>query len=339
MKKRFIIAGACFCFSVLASAILFKFSEVPNTKKNGFERIFKSSSPLTPTLFKDLGVPGFYIIGINQGNIFLANQNTHELLVVNADLSGMKKQTLEVPEEFDRTDLVAMVDSKIFLINRINRTIFDNDKKSNADLSNMHFTAAIPISNETFILRTADSFTHQHVIAKVNLRTFQSKHQMQALEKQVDGFLCTDGMFVYDRQMNRVVYVYYYRNGFVCLDTNLNMICKANTIDTTTKAKIQVRKNKFNENNFSQPAVVTNKKAAVTQGLLFIYSGLLADNEDRKEFSKSSVIDVYDLINRNYRFSFHVVDQGKSKISDFRVFDDNLVAVQGNFLFLYSLDF
>ncbi len=339
VKNRFIIAGACFCFSVLAIAILFKISEVPNTKKNGFERFFKSSSPIKPTLYKNLNVPGFYIIEINQDNIFLANQDTQELLVANTDFSQVQNQTLDVPKELDRMDLVGMVDSNIYLVNRKNGSIFDYRNKSNTELSNMHFTDALAISDETFILRTADSLSHQHVISKVNLRTLHSKHQIQALEKQVDGFLCTDGMFVYDKQLNRVVYIYYYRNGFVCLDTNLNVIYNANTIDTTTKAKIQVRKNKFNEYNFSQPAVVTNKKAAVSQGLLFIHSGLLADNEDRREFSKSSVIDVYDLSNGKYRFSFHVVDQGKSKISAFRVFKGNLVAIQGNFLFLYSLDF
>lgn len=127
------------------------------------------------------------------------------------------------------------------------------------------------------------------------------------LEKQVDGLFCTDGMLRRDPVTGRIVYVYFYRNNFICMSSQMNIEYLGQTIDTTSVAKIRVAKNKeHGYSTLSSPPFVVNRAANCYDGKLFVNSKLKADNEQKGEFAVHDVIDVYDLITGYYSGSFYI---------------------------------
>jgi hypothetical protein len=51
----------------------------------------------------------------------------------------------------------------------------------------------------------------------------------------------------------------------------------------------------------------------------------------------ASVIDVYNLNDGEYKFSFYLHDFDKKKMKNFRVFDDKLVLLYDHFIVTYDL--
>ncbi len=85
-------------------------------------------------------------------------------------------------------------------------------------LDNPEITAIQHISSNSAILRKIDIDKRENVLLK------SRADQRYVLRKQVDGLLCTDGYLQYSKQFHQLVYTYRYRNQFICLDTNLNVV-------------------------------------------------------------------------------------------------------------------
>jgi len=135
------------------------------------------------------------------------------------------------------------------------------------------------------------------------------------------------------------LYIYFYRNQFICLDTNLNIIYTGRTIDTNSVAKIKLAEIKSeNKKTFFTPPKVINKFNCVAGESIFINSTLNANNEDNSFFRTHSAIDVYSLKTGRYCYSFYLPEIEGKKIQSFRVIDKTLIAIQGRYLVTYTLD-
>ena len=55
-------------------------------------------------------------------------------------------------------------------------------------------------------------------------------------------------------------------------------------------------------------------------------------------FKQVSTIDVYDLLNNEYNFSFSIPNFDRKGITDFKVFNNLLIVLYGSFIFVYELD-
>jgi hypothetical protein len=142
----------------------------------------------------------------------------------------------------------------------------------------------------------------------------------------------------YSSVSNSLVYLYYYRNEFICADTNLNLKYRGKTIDTNTVAKIKIAKlNSRNQLTLAEPPLLVNKSACVWKNYLFVQSHLIADNENKEIFRHASVMDVYNLQTGLYRFSFYLGDYGQNKVKSFKVADNHLVAIFGRYYLSYQL--
>jgi hypothetical protein len=162
---------------------------------------------------------------------------------------------------------------------------------------------------------------------------------MKFFKKQIDGIFCTDGVLHYDKQIPMLVYIYFYRNEFITMDTNMHIISRARTIDTTSTAKIKMTK-VMPENiiTFSVPPLTVNKHSCVSGKFLFNHSGLRADNENKKTFDQSSVIDVYNLRDNRYLGSFYLQDYDHKKLSGFRVDGNRLLAIYDHYLLRFEIN-
>jgi hypothetical protein len=145
------------------------------------------------------------------------------------------------------------------------------------------------------------------------------------LVRQVDGIFCTDGSINYSPTLDAFVYVYFYRNEYLGLDTNLNLVFRGKTIDTTSVAKIKVTR-LHDRITMSAPPLVVNRISQVAGDELFVCSEHRATNEFESHWKELSVIDVYNIRDQSYKYSFYVPDFDNHRMESFLVHDDYLVA-------------
>lgn len=182
------------------------------------------------------------------------------------------------------------------------------------------FTAVKQISKKTAVLRVIDMAMRKNLLVK----TSYPRLKKDILKKQVDGILCTDGFLLYNTRKYLLLYLYRYRNEVICMDTSLNIVRTFRTIDTTSVAKIEVTETN-DKITMSKPPLVVNKSGCMDGDNLFVQSNLVARNEDINESKSKSVIDVYNINDGSYRFSFYIPDRGKDKLESFRVKDTTLI--------------
>lgn len=195
------------------------------------------------------------------------------------------------------------------------------------------FTLMQPISKTTAILRTIDMKKRKSIF----MRSDFPNAPKDILKTQVDGILCTDGFLQYCKEYNRLIYTYCYRNQFLSLDTMLNIQLIGKTIDTTNVAKISVAEVN-GEIKMSKPPLVVNKSSCVDRKYLFVHSNLKARNESIDQFKNNSVVDVYNVLDGHYVFSFHIENIDGTKMQSFRVIKDVLVAIFPGQIVQYRLN-
>jgi len=232
-------------------------------------------------------------------------------------------------------------DSAVFVLDGGQPALFSGNLLNGIELkrsSPPFFNKTMYVDKQSFILRVVINGNNTLVKYRSDSVGFKSGNTM--LKKQIDGIFCTDGNMIKTPDSRYLFYIYYYRNQFLCSDTNLNLIYAGKTIDTNAHAKIKVSYIKsLNQTSLSAPALYVNKQAAVNNKHLFIVSGLKADNEKTSSLDGFSIIDVYGVQNGQYQFSFYLPDFNKKKLTDFRVDESNLYALYDHYLYKYKLNF
>jgi hypothetical protein len=157
-------------------------------------------------------------------------------------------------------------------------------------------------------------------------------------QQRQDGLFSVHGHMLPYKQKNKIVYVYTYRNQYLVIDDDLTKHQINQTIDTFSIAPIKVGSyNNNTEHTLSTPQNVINGASCVGDNFLYIKSNLLAKNEDVATFTKSSTIDVYDLEQGKYAFSFHIPRLNQKSPSEMRVINDNIYALYENTLAVYKI--
>jgi hypothetical protein len=196
------------------------------------------------------------------------------------------------------------------------------------------------LSSSSMIVRNYDPTVMQNVLTKVDITGEVRIKNRYIPEKQIDGVFCTDGLLLATPGSDELIYIYRYRNEFIKLDTNLKVLYKANTIDTTYRAKIKVAEyNKGHDLSMSTPATSVNEFACASDKYLFIKSNLQANNESRKAFESSAVIDVYRLSDGRYIRSLYLEEYKGQKPKSMRATNSNLLVLYGNTLVNFTLNF
>ena len=149
---------------------------------------------------------------------------------------------------------------------------------------------------------------------------------------------CVDGTLHYNPLINKVIYVFYYRNQYAVMDTMLNLLYRGPTIDSISHAKIKVTSNKEGT-HFTKDgqSVLVNRLSYTYKNLLFINSMIPAKNEDKNEFAHSARIDIYNLDALTYSGSFYIAEVNSKKMQGFVVQNSRLFALFDKYLVSYDL--
>lgn len=344
-KKTVFTLLGCLLVSLLL-VLLLAFFNRETTHSYGFNRALKPNLVTQVNSF-DLGYNSFYLSGVTNDHVYLGNYMSPLLLVRKdftlADTSHLKLSAPETALDWRR--VLVVVDSPIVYILEgttpaILHTELPDLKNFKKNLEQPYFVAAQPISPSVSIRKVFDIRLQQHALNRKIKEQPYDTYSSGVLEPQGDGRFSVAGQLRYDPKTTNLLYVYSYRNEFIKLDSALNIIYKRNTIDTISTAQIEVAQlDGGKELTMSKPPLLVNKNGYLTPSWIFINSALMADNESKESFEKSSVIDIYSVNNGEYQFSFHIPDYKGNKIRDFKVWNNYFLAMQGQYIVIYELNF
>lgn len=343
-----LILGTLFIVSIIIVYILFQYStEKPNHQHNSFVREFPSE-PIKLLGSLDVEYNSYYIAGATSKKIYFGNHTgVRHLLVSDLNLTDTQhvQINLEGIEDIEFRTIKVRVDSPYFYFSDgtvpvVFRGVLGNWKARRYTNDNAaYFMESVPISASSFAITTTSRKSKEFELGKTMSAPPYLIMAPEILEKQIDGKFCVDGMMHYSHDLNWLVYIYYYRNQFICADSNFNVVYRGSTIDTISQAKIKISEIKSEKSvTLSAPPLLVNRRSSVSGNLLFINSNLLSKNEDIVTFDGASVIDVYNLENGQYLYSFYLPDQSGQKMREFQVFGNMLIAKYDHHIHRYELN-
>lgn len=347
-KKRIyftLLLGAMFCIGLVT--LLFAFSEKTMMhKENPFIRRLPPHT-ITKTHDLDIGYNSYYIAGVDKDKIYLGNTtNPLRMLVLDSTLKDTQRVRLRV----DRPDLpvyamqVRVEPPYFYIMDGRSPFVFrgkTTDWKASLIMhEGPYFSKAQPIDSITAVIRARSSISNEDVLGRIKIGdSIEVELSHNLLQKQIDGRFCTDGKLLFAKELQKLVYVYTYRNQFIVANTDLKQEFIGNTIDTISRAQIKVASidSKNTTTLASQPLVV-NKQSCTYGNYLFVSSNLLGKYEPSDMLDKAAIIDVYDLKKNTYEFSFYLYDHNRKRMIGFRVQGNQLIALMENYVVTYKLD-
>lgn len=344
MRQLILKIGGLSVFAIIVLVGLFSLSNEPNASNNSFNRKWNVEASILDKVPVTTAIKR--IAGLTETNCFIAGNDPREIIQFNFRSGSKRTITL-------KTQLLKglVVSNEIHLDSPyIYFHVFDystilacqlRDTALSAFVINTSlFTRSVQFSPEKILIRGLDSTQQYQEFKVIDIKTGKITKQSVIIPDQTDGGFSTDGNLTYDNKNQRFLYVQRYDNKIYCLDTNLNVLYSANTIDTTYTNP--VRSKRFVEGDDgalkpSTPLHSVNRKAVSNNGRLFVLSGLRADNETQSDFASSSVIDIYTTIDGSYQGSIRIQNQSGDKLKDFSVHENYLIALFPGFICSYEI--
>ena len=345
-KKTYTILFICMVCGIGLMSLLFLLSEHKIHRDNSFTRRF-AGHPAIKAKQLDITYNSYYIAGADQGKIYLGN-SIAPFHLVTFDTTLQNKETIRLTLDRDSLPYKSMqlrvIPPHFFLMDGMMPYLFrgnTSDWKARSVMNKpAYFSQVEPIDSVSLVISGLSGKTRENVLGKISLsETVNVDISHDLLQKQIDGIFDTDGILLYNRQLQKLVYTYYYRNQFIVADSDLQLNHLGKTIDTISQAQIKVGTiASKNQLKMAAPALTVNKNSATYGNYLFVNSNLIGKYEPINVWKHASIIDVYNLVENTYEFSFYIHDIKKDKLRSFRVLHDKFIGLIGNHIVTYQLD-
>jgi hypothetical protein len=345
-KKLIIILTSCLLSVTILVVTLYALSDkIVHQPGNFFREYMKAGAVMSNEL--DAGVNSWYIAGITDECIYFGNVTApFRMLVTNLSLTDSQQVIINLkgtentlmtrlgrikvePPYFYYMDgtLPGLFRGKIGEW-RAERFMFDS----------AYFDQAELLGPTSIAIRTHD-LASEKILGKEQDTTPYFLLAPDLIKKQIDGIFSVDGMLQYNKQLHRLVYTYYYRNEFIVYDTNLNLDYRGHTIDTFSIAQVKTAYVSSTKTHVLTSAKIINKESRVCGNYLFIRSNLLAKNDIKRMLEITDIIDVYDLRNNKYKFSF-TLDRydPENRLREFNIHNNRiLIGLYGKYIVKFDL--
>jgi len=336
-------------FTILGAAviiyILFVFADIPNKKNNGFNRKWLNKN-LSAIAESEISLPSNRICGITNNSIYVTAENPQHILIFNRRLELIDTLFLNmnIPPNKIVPNFLEIDSPMIFLhLNNLETAFYGNIEKRSMNSTKLNigiFLRSIQVSPSTMIVRSiVDSLTYLS-FKKVDVVTGKTLLTNNFIGNDAGDGLTNDGMLLYDKNSNKIFYIKYFKNQFYSADTNLNLVYKTNTIDTTFtgNAKTGIEWHGKDAKIIPSTArIEVNKYAFVGDSLLYIQSGLRGDNEGLNSFVKNDDIDIYNLSNGKYVGSIALAKQDNQSFKSAKLINDTLIILYTRKIVMYKL--
>lgn len=330
-------------FGIGTVLALYGISEKQNDRTNHFVRMFPSHIGLFKKRL-DFKINSYYIAGEGDSLIYIGNWTKCNYLIgVNLSLSNISHLFLDVPmkDSVNYDKINSFVDyPNIWQTDPVGKYLISgnlvNDSLSVKKI-NYSFGAAVFLPSSTMIYQYYDPRKNQILLARSSNSV--TKDRSVSLGKENEGFFASDGTLLLTEGKDKLIYLYRYKNSIAIFDTSLNLEKTITTLDTNTIAKVKSTYVKsLNRITMSAPPVTVNAKGAISGRLLYIKSPLIADNEVKRDFIQSEDIDVYDIVEGKYKFSFYLPREEEKGIKQFIVKNGYLLAFYEHTLLSFRLN-
>lgn len=332
--------------ATMAVTVLFLISEDTLKRNNSFLRRYPHH-PVQKQGELDISFNSYYIAGITQDNIYLGNSTAPlHVLRINRALTDTSHIRIELKDK-DNYNFTAVQlrvnEDRFYISDGTVPIVYQGDTRlwnANPIITEpIYFNRFEVMNDTTFIIRTRSAATNETVLGVLtNGDETQVELNHEMLEKQMDGVFDTDGHLMVNPKSNQVIYMYFYRNGFVVADNSLKVDYRGKTIDTVSKAQISIDTiHSRKENRLASAPLIVNLKAATFGEYMFVQSDRLGRFEPERMLKEAAILDVYNIKNKTYEFSFYIHHIKNQKLRSFAIKDSLLVALQGNLITTYKL--
>ncbi|MGX9986856.1 DoxX family protein [Soonwooa purpurea] len=332
--------------TLLSTAVvitLFLSSDYIIKKENNFVRVYLKYPIVSPSsIFFDSKFN--YFIGQSKNKIYIGDlQYPLRITTVTFDLTKISTKKLILQSSNDNFKNIKLVyksgynylyDGTVPTI-QIGKSHIDSLRSISKN--DVFFTELRPINPCAFAVKVFTNNKELEIAILELNENPQLKIQYDVLEKQHDGVFDNDGSLLANNESNGFIYVYAYRNQFISMDNNLNLLNRHQTIDTTAHAQVKSISLKNGSNKLSVPSLRVNGKSYVYKDILFNTSYVKGRYEKSSQWKKYNTIDLYNTITGDYLGSIKIEKNNQEKISDFVVTDDYLFVLYNRVLTRYTL--
>lgn len=336
-----VVIGSAIGMVTVLTAIALK----PISQKNGFNRTFIDLELTQENAVKRY--PGLLeISGTTTNKIYFSTKDPEKILATNLQLGNPSYINLNLNNTKSvSTAFNIIVDSLNFAVfaKNLPAIIITNPEETGTiyKMPASIFTKVTKITPESYIFRGFDTTvkTPDQIFLKANIRSGELTREIDISERNSDAGISTDGVLHYDKKTNLISYVFYYRNKFLLLDTNLKLIRVSKTIDTTYTNQTQageLRSKKIITN--LRPKRLVNYASTVYSGYLFNISKIKSDNEEMESFRTNAVIDIYNLSDGQYMGSFYLPNYKEEGAKKIRIIDGRLYVLYKNSIVSYTFN-
>jgi hypothetical protein len=340
MKRAATIFIALLALSALLMVVIVAFLPKAQDSHGGFVREFNESLVAIDTI--NLGFDSYYIAGQTPHTLFLGNLVApRHIISVNIHTGDTNHIALNIynPKKIAFRDIKCRVDSpRFFLTDGTVPCIFQGSLTDRVarqvTMRIPYFVDMEPLQNDGFAFRSlaADG------IAKLSYVSSTEAFVTNVLTKQVDGVFCTSGIMSYDNQRHQLVYVHFYRNDVLILDSCLRSSATIYSIDTVSRAKISIGSTSDGSfSTFASPPVLVNRQSSTFDGVLVINSKILDDNEAALTLKESSDFDFYQIASGDYLGTFHIPNFMTEEAKFHRLFTSRLAVLYKTHLLVYRI--
>ncbi|TGD58972.1 hypothetical protein [Flavobacterium humi] len=345
LRSKIIILVICTVFGLGSMILFFSLSEHMIHYQNKFIRRFPQHVA-QEIHQRDLIYNSYYFAGADNGKIYLGNATAPlQIMELDSTLKVKKIHHIELKQKYlpFQVPQIRVQNKNFYVFEGIVPYIYKgsivNWKASLRINSGYYFSQLEPMDSVNLAIRYMKPKRGESLMGTINLAdTTKVKYAASLLEKQFDGIFDTDGSFHFSQKLNRIVYVYLYRNQYIVTDPNLNLIYRGNTIDTVSIAHVKLASLKNSTmKTFAEPPLIVNKTNSVDGNLLYVNSALPGLYESEDIWKRASIVDVYDLTDGTYRSSFPIYNIGEKKLRSMLVSSNCLYALIGEKIICYKL--
>ena len=335
MKKKIFYIVLTMVISSAVVVGLFVSSEHIMKRENPFTRRFLPH-PVTDPKGVVLPFNSYYIAGATDEHIYLGNHTAplHGLeLKSNAEIKDtlllktddLQNHLLTTAKWNITNDSLILHDASLGLF--YSGSLHDRVIKKKINVNPNSYSSAVPTTNSEIVLGLFNSKKNNVTLGILNTKsgTIITKEGLLDEEGQPQDLFSNDGILLYNSHLDKIIYVYYYKNKSLVLNQNLSHREVLQTIDTISRPNFTIAYLEHKKQlKMSEKPVFVNKAAATSGNYLFILSERMGRNERRQMYNEADIIDVYDLRDLTYSHSFYLHRFNKTPVTELYAYGEYL---------------
>ncbi|WP_281777728.1 MauE/DoxX family redox-associated membrane protein [Croceibacter atlanticus] len=317
--------------------LLFSFSEKKMHRNNAFIRRY----PPHPIINKDtldLKYNSYYFAGSTRDHIYLGNYTAPlQVLRASKDLKDTTFYRINLPiKNVPYTTPRIRIQDSVFILTDGSVPIIHGGDIKNWEIEETintmgYFTFLEPISTTEFAIRTVSSLNENIILGRIDLyASNKTSLYPEILKGNMDGYFDRDGQLLMNEQLNKIIYVYYYKNEYEIVSTDFKSVKTHKTIDTVRIPQLDIKQQSSSkQKSLGSKTTIINGLSASYGKKLYINTDRLGRYEPKKALEYSSIIDVYNIQNGTYLFSFYLYRHTGDKLLSFKVYGNYIYALIG----------